>query len=175
MKCAAGPGGNGGNGVHNEGTKETEANEEMLEMRTRRLTSGEVERARHLFFLMADVFDEKREKLSDAYLEGLLNRQAFWALAAFAGDEIVGGITAHTLPMTRVESSEIFVYDIAVRKDWQRRGVGRLLMTGLCEAAAAMGIDEVFAAADNDDRHALDFYRALGGSPSPVTFFLFSR
>jgi aminoglycoside 3-N-acetyltransferase I len=48
-------------------------------------------------------------------------------------------------------------------------------MTGLCEAAAAMGIDEVFAAADNDDRHALDFYRALGGSPSPVTFFLFSR
>ena len=147
----------------------------MLEIRTRRLTSGDVDRARQLFFLMADVFDETREHLSDDYLERLLNRQAFWALAAFAGDEIVGGVTAHTLPMTRTESSEIFVYDIAVRKDRQRRGIGRLLMTGLCEAAAAMGIDEAFVPADNDDKHALDFYRALGGSPSPVTFFTFSR
>ena len=147
----------------------------MLEIRTRRLTSGDVDRARQLFFLMADVFEETREHLSDDYLERLLNQQAFWALAAFAGDEIVGGVTAHTLPMTRTESSEIFVYDIAVRKDRQRRGIGRLLLTGLCEAAAAMGIDEVFVPADNDDKHALEFYRALGGSPSPVTFFTFSR
>lgn len=147
----------------------------MLEIRTRRLTSGDVDRARQLFFLMADVFEETREHLSDDYLERLLTRQAFWALAAFAGDEIVGGVTAHTLPMTRTESSGIFVYDIAVRKDRQRRGIGRLLLTGLCEAAAAMGIDEVFVPADNDDKHALDFYRALGGSAASVTFFTFSR
>jgi aminoglycoside 3-N-acetyltransferase I len=35
--------------------------------------------------------------------------------------------------------------------------------------------DEVFVPADNDDQHALDFYRALGGSPSSVTFFTFLR
>ena len=87
---------------------------------------------------------------------------------------IVGGLTAHTWPMTRAEQSEIFIYDIAVRKDQQRKGVGRRLVTALLESAVASGIDDVFVAADNDDSHALDFYRALGGVASPVTMFTFS-
>ena len=45
----------------------------------------------------------------------------------------------------------------------------------LREAAAAAGITEVFVPADNDDTHALDFYRALGGDPAPVTMFTFSK
>jgi len=50
---------------------------------------------------------------------------------------IVGGLTAHTWPMTRAEQSEIFIYDIAVRKDQQRKGVGRRLVTALLESAVA--------------------------------------
>jgi hypothetical protein len=41
-------------------------------------------------------------------------------------------------------------------------------------AAAAAGIQLVLVAAHDDDGHALDFYRAVGGAPSPVTFFTFS-
>jgi len=33
----------------------------------------------------------------------------------------------------------------------------------------------VFVPADNEDDDALDFYRALGGTPSSVTFFSFSE
>jgi aminoglycoside 3-N-acetyltransferase I len=84
------------------------------------------------------------------------------------------GLTAHTVPMTRSESSEIFVYDIAVRGDHQRRGIGRQLMTALLEGGAAANIYTTFVAADNDDDHALDFYRSLGGVESPVTLFTFS-
>lgn len=143
-------------------------------MRTRRLTPGDRELARRLFATMAQVFEERCGRLSDSYLDRLLGREDFWAIAALAGEEVVGGVTAHTLPMTRTESSELFIYDIAVRPDWQRKGVGRLLMTALREAAAAAGIRDAFVPADNDDTHALDFYRALGGAPSPVTFFTFS-
>ena len=127
-----------------------------------------------MFAMMAAVFAEKWEPPSDAYLDRLLNRVDFWAIAAFIGDEIIGGVTGHTLPMTRTESSEIFVYDIAVREDQQRKGVGRRLMMALREMAADFEIQDVFVPADNDDVHALDFYRALGGVPSPVTFFSFS-
>lgn len=143
-------------------------------MQVRRLTASERELARALFTLMAAVFEEQAGPLSDAYLDRLLRRDDFWALAAFAGDAIVGGLTAHTLPMTRAERSEIFIYDIAVRADHQRRGVGRRLVTALREEAANAGITDLFVPADDDDMHALDFYRALGGVPSPVTFFTFS-
>lgn len=147
---------------------------EAMEPRTQRLNQADREMARALFLLMAEVFEEPGEPLGDAYLDRLLGQPGFWAIAALAGDELVGGITAHTLPMTRTESAEIFIYDIAVRADYQRRGVGRQLMTALRTAAAAAGIHDIFVPADDDDTHALDFYRALGGEAAPVTFFTFA-
>jgi aminoglycoside 3-N-acetyltransferase I len=143
-------------------------------MRTDRLTIAAPDIARRLFVVMAEVFEEPCVPLGDAYLARLLARDDFWAIAAFddAGD-IIGGITAHTLPMTRAESAEIFIYDIAVRAQNQRQGVGRGLMEALRAAAAAIGIDDVFVPADDDDQHALDFYRALGGAAAPVTIFTF--
>ncbi|MEM9162039.1 MAG: GNAT family N-acetyltransferase [Cyanobacteria bacterium P01_F01_bin.4] len=143
-------------------------------MQIRRLTAGDRELARALFAMMAEVFEEDYACLSDVYLDQLLSQKDFWAIAASVDDDIIGGITAYTLPMTRTASSEIFIYDIAVRADQQRQGIGRHLMTALRETAAAAGIDDIFVFADNDDLHALDFYRALGGTPSPVTAFTFS-
>jgi aminoglycoside 3-N-acetyltransferase I len=144
-------------------------------VRTARLASGDTALATRMFALMAAVFGEPEVELSDAYVAGLLSRPSFWAIVAIEGDEIVGGLTAHTLPMTRVQGSEIFIYDIAVRTDRQRRGVGRSLVMHLRKAAAAEGIDVVFVPADVEDAHALEFYRALGGDASPVTFFTFER
>ena len=144
-------------------------------MRLKRLTVGDRDLARALFALMADVFGEDCEDLSDGYLDRLLGREDFWAMAAFADDHLLGGVTAHTLPMTRTESSELFIYDIAVRRGHQRQGVGRRLVAELRTQAAARGIREVFVPVDTEDVHALDFYRALGGAPSPVTLFTFTH
>ena len=143
------------------------------EWRTRRLGTGERDLARRLFLMMADVFGEPGERLSDDYLDRLLGRQDFWAIAACHGDEIIGGLTAHSLAMTKAERTELFIFDVAVRPEHQRRGVGRRLVTALQEMGAKVGIGLVFVAADNDDAHALDFYRALGGAPTPVTMFTF--
>lgn len=142
---------------------------------TRRLTHHDADLARRLFALMADVFGEAQDPLSTPYLSRLLACERFWAIAALDGDRLLGGLTAHTLPMTRTEASEVFIYDIAVRVDRQRRGVGRALVAALRDACGAQGIDVVFVPADDADTHALDFYRALGGAPSPVTFFTFER
>lgn len=145
----------------------------MANIHALRLTAADAEVARRLFELMAQVFEEPNEPLSDEYLLKLLRRSDFWAIAAFMDDELVGGLTAYTLPMTRQELSELFIYDIAVRSDRQRRGVGRSLISTLRAAAEVEGIHEIFVPADNEDAHALDFYRSLGGEPAAVTFFAF--
>jgi aminoglycoside 3-N-acetyltransferase I len=146
----------------------------MLAFRTHRLHAGDRDLARRLFATMAEVFEEPNERLDDAYLDALLGREDFWAIAALAGDEVVGGLTAHTLPMTRAASAEVFIYDVAVRADRQRQGVGRRLLAALRDAAARAGVADVFVPAETEDTHALDFYRALGGAPTPVVMFTFS-
>jgi aminoglycoside 3-N-acetyltransferase I len=128
--------------------------------------------ARALFALMAEVFEEPHEALSDAYLDRLLGRPDFWALGARVGGELAGGLTAHTLPMTTSEWAEVFLYDIAVRPDHQRRGLGRRLVAELCRRARDAGIATMFVAADDEDAHALDFYRAIEATGSPVTMFV---
>lgn len=143
-------------------------------MRLKKLNPSDRELARALFTLMAEVFEEDSGALSDGYIDRLLGREDFWAIAAFAGEDLIGGLTAHTLPMTRSEASELFIYDIAVRGDQQRKGVGRALVAELRAQAATRGIHDVFVPADNEDTHALDFYRALGGEASPVTIFTFT-
>jgi aminoglycoside 3-N-acetyltransferase I len=47
-------------------------------------------------------------------------------------------------------------------------------MNELRAIAAARGIRVLFVAADDDDPHALDFYRALHEKPSPATVFTFT-
>ena len=105
----------------------------------------------------------------------MLARTDFWAVVAVDEGSVVGGITAHALPMTRDRSVELFIYDLAVRSDRQRQGIGRGLVSELLGLASAAGIKTSFVPADDEDSHALDFYRAMGGEESPVTFFTFSR
>lgn len=144
-------------------------------MTVRRLTSSPADRAvaRELFLTMAGVFDVPAVPLSDEYLDRLLARPDVRAIAALEDGRVVGGLRAHVLPMTTSERTELFLYDIAVVPAQQRRGVGRALVDALRDMASAEGIDVVWVPADNDDTHALDFYRALGGEAAPVTIFTF--
>lgn len=140
-----------------------------------RLGPSHLQQAHELFTMMADVFEEERTPLPDEYVERLLRRADLFILAAVEDGAMVGGITAHVLPMTRSATSELFIYDLAVRTDRQRRGIGRALVDELRARGLAEGIDTSFVPADEEDTHALDFYRALGAEESPVRFFVFER
>jgi len=124
--------------------------------------------------MMATVFGEPGEPLSDVYLDRLLNCEEFWAVVALESGEVVGGLTAYALRLTRAETEELFVYDVAVRADRQRRGVGRALWGTLRAEASAAGVGVMFVPAETADVHALEFYRALGGAPTRVTMFTFA-
>ena len=144
-------------------------------VRAVRLRQGDRDIARGLFAAMAEVFEQPAGPLCDASIDRLLCRDDFWAVAAFVGEDLAGGVTAHTLPMSRSDGSELFIYDVAVRRRYQRMGIGRQLLETTCQLAAQLGIHFSFVLAENIDTHALDFYRALGATESSVTLFAFER
>ncbi|MHA7271358.1 GNAT family N-acetyltransferase [Arthrobacter sp. HLT1-20] len=147
----------------------------MGDLEVKRLARGDEAVAAVLFATMAEVFAEGSEPLSQEYVRNLLGSDSFWAMAALDGAEVVGGLTAHTLPMTRSPSSEVFIYDLAVREDHQRQGVATRLVQELRKCAARIGLHNVFVPADNEDLGALEFYRAQGADAAPVTIFTFTR
>lgn len=146
-----------------------------LNVNVRRLGAGDEHLARAVFAGMAAAFEEESRALSDAYLRQLLSRTDLWILAATDGETPLGGLTAHVLPMTRAEECEVFIYDLAVHPEYQRRGVGRALVSHVQDLAQTAGASSVFVPADNEDGHALEFYRANDGEPAPVTMFTFPR
>ena len=140
-----------------------------------RLGVSDVPLARETLELMAAVLeDDGRAPLTDAYLTRLLELPDLWAYAALDENRPVGGLTAHVLPMTRAEARELLVYDIAVDTADQRRGIGRALIGRLLKDGAEAGISEVWIPASDDDPHALDFYRRIGGEAEAVTVFTYS-
>lgn len=122
---------------------------------------------------MAEAFEEKRDEVTGGYAERLLAREDTWVVVASSNEDVVGGLTAHVLPMTRAEETELFIYDLAVAPAHQRKGVGRSLIAFLRQAGRAAGHGAVFVPADDEDTHALEFYRAVGGVGAPVTIFTF--
>ncbi len=70
-------------------------------------------------------------------------------------------------------SSEIFLYDLAVKPEYQRMGIGKGLLQSLKEYCLKNGIKEFFVMAHEEDEHAIEFYRATGGRGERVVNFLY--
>ena len=140
----------------------------------RQLTHKDLTAFKSLVDLFNLVFEEESSRLaSDAHLLKMLERKSFVAIAAVSEDEVVGGLTAYELPMYYEDRSEIFLYDMAVKPEYQRMGIGGGLIKNLKGYCARNGIEEFFVMAHEEDEHAIEFYRATGGKSEKVVNFLY--
>jgi len=119
------------------------------------------------------VFEEEPKIRSAAHLSRLLGRDDFIAITALAENEVLGGLTAYELPMVYSDDSEIFLYDPAVKPEYQRMGIGKGLIQSLKEYCIKNGIREFFVLAHEEDKHAIEFYRSTGGKSEKVVNFLY--
>lgn len=131
-----------------------------------------------LFIELLRVFEAEFEMddfrlLSPAYLQQLLQQERFWVFVAMVDEAVVGGLTAHVLPQYYTKSPQVYLYDLAVSRDYQRRGVGRQLVAEITAYCRPLGIDQVFVQADGGDQDAIDFYRATGGRAASVVHFTY--
>jgi aminoglycoside 3-N-acetyltransferase I len=99
---------------------------------------------------------------NDAYLEALLRKPHFIALAALQGQEVVGGLAAYELEKFERARSEVYIYDLAVREDHRRNRVATGLIRALGRIAKARGAYVMFVQADRADDPAIRLYESLG-------------
>lgn len=109
-----------------------------------------------------DVATYGAARPSAAYLERLLGSGDFIALAALAGDEVIGGLAAYVLRKFEQERSEVYIYDLAVAAPHRRRGIATALIRELTTLAAARGAWVVYVQADYVDPPAIALYTKLG-------------
>ena len=102
------------------------------------------------------------EPPSDDYLEGLLRKEHVAALAALAGDEVVGGLVAYELDKFERVRREFYIYDLAVAEEHRRQGIATALIGRLREIASQRGAWVIYVQADYGDDPAIALYEKLG-------------
>ena len=94
-------------------------------------------------------------------------------LVAFEGEEPVGMLLAHELDRRHADERKMLLYEIDVREDRRRRGIGRALMQSLADVCRDRGYALAWVLTDDENPTATAFYAACGGTrvqPDQVMF-----
>jgi aminoglycoside 3-N-acetyltransferase I len=138
----------------------------------KKLHTNDVTLFQQLINVFEEVFEiEHPEIPTGVYLEKLLSKSDFVAMVVINNQQVVAGLTAYELHMYYAETSEMFLYDIAVQANFQRKGLGKTLLQALEQYCKEKSIKTMFVAAHEEDTHALDFYHATGGRTEKVRHF----
>lgn len=139
----------------------------------KRLVTSDLATFKSLIEMFNSVFEEEQHIGSDPHLLKLLGNRSFIAIVAISENEVVGGLTAYELPMIYSDASEVILYDMAVKAEYQRMGIGKGLIQSLKEYCAINNIEMFFVMVHEEDIHAVEFYRATGGDSEKVVNFLY--
>ncbi len=131
-----------------------------------RLRDVDLNRMRSMLDMFGEVFGDRKSycehQPDDAYLNDLLARDDFIAIAAVIGGEVVGGLAAYELRKFEQARSELYIYDLAVSEACRRRGIATALIEALKEIARARGAYVIYVQADYGDDPAIALYSKLG-------------
>ena len=121
-----------------------------------------------LMTVFGEAFDEMdtytHMRPGHEYVENLLASNHFIALVAMDNKKAVGGLTAYELLKFEQERSEIYIYDLAVAREYRRQGIATALLQQMQTIAAERGAYVLIIEADTgeEDQAAIALYRKLG-------------
>jgi aminoglycoside 3-N-acetyltransferase I len=137
-----------------------------MEYEYRHVSAADVPTLKALLAVFGEAFAEpdtyQGAVPSDVYLQALLAKPHFIALAAMHGADVVGGLAAYELEKFEQARSEVYIYDLAVREAHRRKGVATGLIRALGSIAKQRGAYVMFVQADPGDAPAIRLYESLG-------------
>ena len=143
-----------------------------MDIRVIKLNHNDIDKFIELIRVFEEVFEMKNLTIPDEkYLIKLLAKEDFFSFVAVLEDKVVGGLTTYTLKQYYSIAPLVFIYDIAVKTEVQRQGVGKLLISSLSGYCKDNGYEEMFVLADEIDNHAIEFYRSTGATEERVVNF----
>ncbi len=141
-----------------------------------RLGSEELDKFVDLIKLFGEVFEMKDLSLpGEKHLQKLLSRSDFDAFIALNNNKVVGGLTIYLLDQYYSEKPLAYIYDLAVRTNDQRQGIGKKLIEEVKKSYKLKGFQDVFVQAEEVDKHAIEFYRSTDPSEEEqLVYFSYS-
>jgi aminoglycoside 3-N-acetyltransferase I len=138
------------------------------------LSKQDIYKFKELIQLFEDVFEmESFHMPDDIYLQQLLGNNRFFVFVALSDNNIVGGLTAYTLQQYYSKLPLVYIYDVAIKTEFQRQGIGRMLITSITKYCQEIGVEEVFVQADEVDDYAIEFYTSTGARNEKVRHFYY--
>lgn len=131
-----------------------------------------------LFRELVELFRREFEttpgkSIPEAQLDEHLKNKNFIVFVALMAGEVIGGLTVYQLPSYYQDTTVLYIYDMAIAREWQRKGIGTALLGVVSKYRDDNGFGEIFVQASGDDVHALAFYTSIGAASENVVHFTF--
>ena len=145
----------------------------MIDIRILKL--AEISSAGDLLYYFREEFsDEHPFRLGDERLKELLTQKGFYIFAAFENEQLAGGITAYKLLGSDYLHPELFIYDLAVKPEFRRKGIASMLLKAVKELGTEIGVKETFVFAEMEDEQAMKFYQSQKGEQMNSVMYSFN-
>jgi ribosomal protein S18 acetylase RimI-like enzyme len=143
-----------------------------MEVKIEKLKVGDIDKFTGLIRVFEDVFEMKNFSMPErTYLQKLLESEGFFVFVATLENTVIGGLTAYIMHQYYSKSPLVYVFDLAVKTQLQRKGIGKMLIEANNKYCKSMGAEVVMVQADEVDDYAIKFYRSTGARGERVVHF----
>lgn len=132
-----------------------------MDVEIKKLSPLDVGQFVELIRVFEDVFEMKDLSIPDKdHLRRVLETENFLAFVAISDGKVLGGLTAHVLQQYYSSLPQIYIYDLGVKTGFQRKGIGKSLISAVNSYGKLIGAEEAFVQAELEDEDAIAFYRS---------------
>jgi len=136
-----------------------------MDLEIKKLSTQDADDFSHLIRIFEAVFEIDNFKMPHKkHLQRLLGKPDFFTLVAKYDNKVLGGLTVYILHHYYSTKPVAYIYDIGVSPDYQRKGIGKKLITYLTDYCKENGFEEAYVEAETNDAQAVNFYRTTSFS-----------
>ncbi len=128
-------------------------------MEINKLNLENLEDFKSLIEIFKIVFENNEPIAKDERLLKLLSNPDFLVFVLKLNNKVVGGLTIYVLHRYYEAKPIAYIYDVGVSPDFQGKGLGKALISEVCNYCKINGFDDAYVEAESDDIDAVEFYR----------------